>query len=83
MDPNLSSRFVKEQARRLGFVSAGVTTAEPPNHLEVYREWIARGRHGDMDYLAAERALEMRARPKDLLPECESIVVVAAPYSPR
>ena len=83
MDPNLSSRFVKEQARRLGFVSAGVTTAEPPNHLDVYREWIARGRHGDMDYLAAERALEMRARPKDLLPECESIVVVAAPYSPR
>ncbi|MGH2605032.1 MAG: tRNA epoxyqueuosine(34) reductase QueG, partial [Anaerolineales bacterium] len=59
------------------------TTPESPDHLDVYREWVARGRHGDMDYLAAERALERRARPKDLLPECESIVVVAAPYSSR
>lgn len=82
MDPHLSSRFVKDQARRLGFVSVGITTPEPPDHLEVYREWIARGRHGEMDYLAAEPALARRSRPKDLLPECESIVVVAAPYSP-
>lgn len=82
MDPHLSSRFVKDKARRLGFVSVGVTTPEPPDHLDVYRAWVARGHHGEMDYLASERGLARRARPRDLLPECESIVVVAAPYSP-
>lgn len=83
MDPSLTTGFVKDTARALGFASVGVTTPDAPGHLDVYRAWISQDRHGEMDYLATARALTRRAHPRDLLPECQSIVVVAAPYSPR
>ncbi|GAB1469266.1 tRNA epoxyqueuosine(34) reductase QueG [Chloroflexota bacterium] len=35
-----------------------------------------------MDYLASERNCSRRADPKLILPECESILVLALPYSP-
>ena len=38
--------------------------------------------HGNMQYLAEERSHIRRADPKQILPECKSILVVAIPYSP-
>ncbi len=35
-----------------------------------------------MKYLAEERSLARRADPKQILPECKSILVLALPYSP-
>ncbi len=35
-----------------------------------------------MDYLAAEHSRTRRADPKQILPECKSILVLALPYSP-
>ena len=35
-----------------------------------------------MDYLAAERSRARRADPRQILPECRSILVLATPYSP-
>ena len=35
-----------------------------------------------MDYLASERSRSRRADPKQILPECKSILVLALPYSP-
>lgn len=35
-----------------------------------------------MDYLATERSRARRANPRELLPECKSILVLATPYSP-
>src|SRR4030065_273467 len=64
--------FVKEEALRLGFAFAGVTTPDPPPHLDVYRRWIADGRQGDMAYLAGRRALERREDPRRILPACRS-----------
>lgn len=72
---------IKEQARRLGFPLAGVTTPEPPPHLSTFERWLNADRHGDMRYLADERSRARRADPRLILPECESILVLAAPYA--
>jgi len=81
-DPISLTRFTKEEALRLGFAFAGVTTPDPPPHLEVYRRWIADGRQGEMAYLARPSAVERREDPRRILPECRSILVLAWPYLP-
>ncbi len=72
---------ILEEARRLGFVLAGVTTPEPSPHAATFEAWLAQGRHASMDYLATERSCERRADPHLILPECKSILVLAVPYS--
>jgi epoxyqueuosine reductase len=71
---------VKGEARHLGFCLAGITTPEPPTHLEVYKRWLAQGCQGEMHYLETERALERRGDPRLLLPGCRSIIVLGARY---
>ncbi|HEY2982377.1 MAG TPA: tRNA epoxyqueuosine(34) reductase QueG [Anaerolineales bacterium] len=73
---------IQNEARRLGFTLAGVTSPEPPPHLATFENWIAEGRHGSMDYLGNESARARRADARSILPECKSILVLAIPYSP-
>jgi len=73
---------IKDKARQLGFILAGVTTPEPPPHYSTFENWLAQNHHGTMDYLAKERSRTRRADPRLILPECKSILVMAAPYSP-
>ncbi|HEX5807254.1 MAG TPA: tRNA epoxyqueuosine(34) reductase QueG [Anaerolineales bacterium] len=73
---------IKEKARQLGFVLAGVTTPDPPPHYSTFEHWLAQGNHGTMDYLASDRSRTRRADPRQILPECRSILVLATPYSP-
>jgi epoxyqueuosine reductase len=67
---------VKEEAARLGFELVGVTTPDPPAHLDIYRRWLAADRHGAMGYLATDRARARRADPRTILPSCRSVLVV-------
>ena len=73
---------IKDKARQLGFVLVGVTTPEPPPHFSTFESWLAQGQHGTMDYLADERSRTRRADPREILPECKSILVLATPYMP-
>ena len=77
------TEFVKTEALRLGFSRVGITTPDPPPHIEVYESWLNEGRHGEMAYLGTERARHQRADPQEILPECASILVVAANYLPH
>ena len=77
------TEYVKTEALRLGFSRAGITSPEPPPHLEIYEKWLEEGRHGEMTYLDSDRARHRRADPRRILPECESILVVAANYLPN
>jgi epoxyqueuosine reductase len=70
------TRAVKDEARRLGFILAGVTTPDTPPHWSVFQNWLAMGRHASMNYLTDLR----RADPRLVLPECKSILVLAIPY---
>jgi epoxyqueuosine reductase len=76
-------QIIKEKARQLGFILAGVTTPEPPPHSSTFEHWLAQGHHGTMNYLATERSRTRRANPREILPECQSILVLATPYSPN
>jgi epoxyqueuosine reductase len=73
---------IKDKARQLGFTLAGVTTPESPPHYSTFENWLAQGHHGTMNYLAEERSRLRRADPREILPECKSILVLATPYSP-
>lgn len=72
------SLAVKARARELGFDLVGVTSAEPSAFAEEYRDWIARGYAGEMEYLA--RNLQRRLDPRELLPDARSIIVVGMNY---
>lgn len=71
---------ILEQARRLGFALAGVTTPDPPANWKIYTEWLERGHHGGMAYLAEERAIRRRADPRLILPGCRSILALGIRY---
>ncbi|MCC6298402.1 MAG: tRNA epoxyqueuosine(34) reductase QueG [Anaerolineales bacterium] len=75
-------QIVKDKARQLGFSLAGVTLPEPPPHYSTFEQWLAQGHHGNMHYLATDRARARRADPKQILPECKSILVLATAYHP-
>lgn len=72
---------ILNEAHRLGFVLAGVTTPDPTPHVKFFEDWLARGRHAEMAYLATDRARAVRADPRLILPECESILVLGVPYN--
>ena len=69
---------IKERARELGFDLVGITGAEPSAFAAEYRDWIAQGYAGEMDYLA--RNMERRLDPRELLPDARSIIVVGMNY---
>jgi epoxyqueuosine reductase len=71
---------ILHEARRLGFILAGVTTPDPPAHLTAFEAWLAQGRHANMHYLSDERARARRADPRTILPRCKSILILAVPY---
>lgn len=71
---------IKAEARRLGFSLVGVTGPEPPPHQAVFEAWIQAGRQGEMAYLSTQRAVERRADPRLILPECRSVLVLGILY---
>lgn len=74
------SEAIKNKAYQLRFQLVGITTPAPPENFTQYQAWIDAGHYGEMGYLATERALERRADPKHILPECQSILVVGITY---
>lgn len=72
------SPALKAEALRLGFDLAGITDVRPSDHAAFYRAWIEAGRHGSMNYLAREDAVERRLSPEGF----RSAVVVALNYFP-
>jgi epoxyqueuosine reductase len=72
------TQAVKVRARELGFDLVGVTGAEPSAFAKEYRDWIAHGYAGEMEYLT--RNLHRRLDPRELLPDARSIIVVGMNY---
>jgi len=81
-DTRLVKDWIKAEAARLGFVLAGVTHPNSPEHFTRYEQWLAAGRHAEMAYLARQDALQARLRPRQLMETCHSILVLAYPYAP-
>ena len=80
MNRTALTRRIKAQARRLGFDLVGVTDCAPPASYPRYEAWLAAGYHAEMAYMARPRNRQRRADPRRILPECQSIVVLAMRY---
>jgi len=78
--PITLTEAVKAEARQLGFELVGVTTPEPPPHYQVFERWLTAGRHGEMGYLAKDTSRQRRADPRQILPDCRSILVLGMRY---
>jgi epoxyqueuosine reductase len=73
--------LVREKAYQLGFTLVGIALPQAPAHMDVYQDWLAAGRQAGMNYLADPRAVQRRADPLLILPECRSILVLGTHYS--
>ncbi|MCC9604499.1 tRNA epoxyqueuosine(34) reductase QueG [Blastopirellula sp. JC732] len=69
---------MKEAARRLGFLHVGVCPAVTPTGIDAFRDWLAAGYAGEMQYLA-DRA-DAYADPSRVLEGARSIVMLTLPY---
>ena len=75
----MDKQAIKERALAEGFHKVGIVSAEPlAQEAPRLKEWLARGYHGQMSWLA--RDVEKRLDPRELFPEARSIVVVALNY---
>ena len=76
------SQLIKDHAKRLGFLSCGISNAgfledEAPR-LE---EWLKKGYHGSMTYM--ERNFDKRLDPTKLVPGAKSVVSLLYNYFPK
>jgi len=71
---------ILEQGQSLGFGLIGIAPAQPSQHAQHVRQWIAQGKHGEMHYL--ETNLDKRLDPTQLLEGARSIIMVADAYEP-
>jgi epoxyqueuosine reductase len=72
---------IKAEALRLGFDVCGLASVSDP-WLAGARlaEFIAQGRHGEMDWMA--RTVERRSHPKAMWPDARSAIVLGLNYGP-
>ncbi|HYB74690.1 MAG TPA: tRNA epoxyqueuosine(34) reductase QueG [Candidatus Sulfotelmatobacter sp.] len=73
------TRRIKDRARRLGFDLVGVSPVGAPRHAGSFAEWLRRGLHGEMAYMA--RTAGQRMHPGEFLPWARSIISVGMGYA--
>lgn len=76
--PRSLTESVLSRAFELGCDLAGVCSSSPPVSLGAYEEWIGKGMHGSMGYLA--RSIPLRESPASLLPGVKTIVATGHNY---
>ena len=69
---------IKHWSRELGFQQLGVAGIDLAGDAAHLRDWLAKGQHGAMDYMA--RHGELRARPEDLVPGTLRAISVRMDY---
>ncbi len=77
--PLTLTQRIKTQGTALGFDLVGISPVQAPPHGESFAEWLRRGYHGEMGYLA--RTAEKRMHPGEFLPWARSVVSVALNYN--
>jgi epoxyqueuosine reductase len=71
---------IQDWGRELGFSQIGVSGVDLTDAEPGLMDWLARGFHGDMHYMASHGRL--RARPAELHPGTVSVVTAAMDYLP-
>src|SRR4051812_8101533 len=71
---------VKRWGKELGFQQVGITDCDLAHAEPRLREWLERGRHGDMEYMARHGV--RRARPAELVPGTVRVITARMNYLP-
>lgn len=85
MDSNVDlaalARDIKQWARELGFQQAGIADCDLSAAEPRLLAWLAKGWHGDMDYMA--RHGTARSRPRELVPGTLRVISARMDYLPQ
>jgi epoxyqueuosine reductase len=76
-----AAQVVKTLLEKKGLSEFGFADLEKPLSLDIYRDWLKDGLHGEMQYL--ERHLPDKENPARLLPRALSAIVIAVHYRPQ
>lgn len=71
---------VKQWGREIGFDAIAIAGTELAHEEAKLLEWLGRGWHGEMDYMARHGA--RRARPAELVPGTVSVITARLNYTP-
>ncbi len=71
---------VKDWGRELGFRRVGIAAVDLPDDERRFADWLAAGRHGEMQYMA--RHGMKRARPSELVPGTVRVISARLDYLP-
>lgn len=73
------TRWIKEEARRLGFSFVGISKAEQmQEEARRLEAWLNKGHHGQMGYMA--RHFDKRTDPRKLVPGARSVISLMYNY---
>ncbi|MDG9671124.1 tRNA epoxyqueuosine(34) reductase QueG [Hahella sp. CR1] len=72
---------IKQWAQELGFQQCGVTDVDLGRHEEALKDWLSKGYHGAMGYMADHG--DKRSRPAELLPGTLRVISVRMNYWPE
>jgi epoxyqueuosine reductase len=71
---------IKRWGRELGFADIGITDTDLSQAESGHQEWVAKGFHGEMDYMAKHGT--KRTRPAELIPNTIRIISARLDYLP-
>jgi epoxyqueuosine reductase len=80
MDYSGLARRIKQWGSELGFQGVGIAEPALGDAERRLGDWLGRGWHGEMDYMARHGAL--RARPAELVPGTERVICCRMDYLP-
>ncbi len=75
------SQRIRAWATELGFQQLGIADTELSEHETHFKNWLAAGLHGEMDYM--QRHGTRRCRPADLIPGTRRVISVRMDYLPQ
>lgn len=71
---------IKRWGAELGFAEIGITDTDLSNAEVAHQQWIAKGFHGEMDYMAKHGT--KRTRPAELVPNTIRVISARLDYLP-
>ncbi|MDI3319561.1 tRNA epoxyqueuosine(34) reductase QueG [Pinibacter soli] len=81
MNRENTTRFIKSEAKKLGFDYCGIAMAKPLDEdARRLERWLQKGFHGSMQYM--ENYFDMRVDPTKLVPGAKSVITLLKNYYP-
>lgn len=81
LEPGQLAQQIKGWARELGFQKLGVADTDLTGHEAHLKQWLAAGRHGEMEWMA--RHGSKRSRPAELVPGTLRVLAARMDYLPE